>query len=159
MPIIFKLGFAFNIFEKNTIFIVDMPQVLDEAPIVGSNKDMHYYNNNLLIMAADVKIDNRTKMNPFQMINSPAEGDIIREKGKENINGDIVHMVRLMENGYNYTADMMFTVLLSDIVDEDNVKVYRYNGGELLELTSVQKGDQIVFFTDRLGDFVFIKNK
>jgi len=35
MPLLYKLGFAFNIFEKNTIFIVDMPIVLDSTPQVG----------------------------------------------------------------------------------------------------------------------------
>ena len=72
--------------------------------------------------------------------------------------GDIVHIVYIMPYSPNYTADMMFNVYLSNINAEDNVKVYRYNGAELVELESRQKDSVIVFFTNKLGDFVFIKN-
>ena len=66
-----------------------------------------------------------------------------------------------MEEKYSKQSIDRFLFIKEEMLTklkQDNVKVYRYNGGELLELTSVQKEAQIVFFTDRLGDFVFIKN-
>ena len=159
MPIIFKLGFAFNLFEKNTIFIVDMPQVLDGTPSVGSgNRYQHSYNNNFMLLSS-LTINGKGRDMPFAMYDSPDADMIIDYKNSHNISGDIVHIVYIMENSFNYTADMMFTVSLSDIDDEDKIDVYRYEAGKFEKLESRNQDDSVTFFTNKLGHFFFIRNK
>ena len=178
MPIIFKLGFAFNIFEKNTVFIVDMPQVLgdvpgmDGTPSVGSlggngdftNKPIsHVYERATgkldtmkLSFEEDLGVD---KSAMYRIDYCPAKsscGRLVEKIGEEK--GEVVHAVTIELGSEDYSM-VSFRADLSSVSDEDNIEVYRstnyYDYEKVNVGTSYRKS--VDFSTKASGVFVFVK--
>ena len=182
MPIIFKLGFAFNIFEKNTIFIVDMPQVLDGAPgdgtpSVGAHKGM-----------CNLSFENRyepykTNSNDFRLViykvrdepggadpmafcfrHSLYEKKIYEDFSSGKMNGKVAMTVLSTPSQYENDPGTYMHFEISPIKAEDNMEVYRYDNGEYTRVECEQKHfrDKRDFIMtnipqDRESHFVFVK--
>ena len=146
MPILYKLGFAFGVFEKNTIFIVDMPQVLDKAPgdgtpSVGSGyvyydiSEKQIYTSNGYIRLNDNAIANGNRIsNPYYFAYSYY--DMQAQSAADYKEFDVIAIFELKSNG-QYFASMVETFDVGGSIDADKIDIYEYKNGNLHKLDKI----------------------
>ena len=170
MPIIFKLGFAFNIFEKNTIFIVEMPQVLDgapgmdETPSVGSGNDYYsisdkqIYSSNWYIRLNDYATANGGRIsNPYYFTYASFDTEV---KSVANHQGlDVIAIFELKTREQRY-ASMVVTFGVGKSIDADKMDIYEYKNGKLHKLDKItSSGSSMKVDVGDGGIFTFVLNE
>ena len=170
MPIIFKLGFAFNIFEKNTIFIVDMPQVLggapsDGTPGVGSGYAYYEISDNLInTINGYIRFDSYAKANgnltsnPYYFAYSNSE--IPAQIAADSNDLDVIAIFDIQSNGQRF-ASMVETFVVVGSIDADKIDIYKYKkNGDLHKLDKITSdGNLMEVDVSEGGTFVFALSK